>query len=70
MIENEAEKLHAFMNAIIDDVSVIGLSVDILEIHYKKHMDENAKKYFKNIKIHCNNVVKTINENNKIIKKN
>ena len=69
MIKNDAEKLHAFMNTIIDDVSVIGLSVDILEIHFKKHMDENAKKYFKNIKIHCNNVVKTINENNKTIKK-
>ena len=70
MIKNDADKLQAFMNAIIDDVSVIGLSVDILEIHYKKHMDENAKKYFKNIKTHCDNVVKTINENNKIMKKN
>ena len=70
MIKNDADKLQAFMNAIIDDVSVIGLSVDILEIHYKKHMDENAKKYFKNIKTHCNNVDKTINENNKIMKKN
>ena len=70
MIENNTEKLQTFMNAIIDDVSVIGLSVDILEIHYKKHMDENAKKYFKNIKTHCNNIVKTINENNKIMTKN
>jgi len=70
MIENNAEKLQTFMNAIIDDISVIGLSVDILEIHYKKHMDENAKKYFKNIKTHCNNIVKTINENNKIMTKN
>ena len=70
MIKNDADKLQAFMNAIIDDISVIGLSVDILEIHYKKHMDENAKKYFKNIKMYCNNVVKTINENNKIMKKN
>ena len=70
MIENNAEKLQTFMNAIIDDISVIGLSVDILEIHYKKHMDENAIKYFKNIKTHCNNIVKTINENNKIMTKN
>ena len=70
MIANNAEKLQTFMNAIIDDVSVIGLSVDILEIHYKKHMDENAKKYFKNIKTHCNNIVKTINENNKIMTTN
>jgi len=70
MIENNAEKLQTFMNAIIDDISVIGLSVDILEIHYKKHMDENAKKYFKNIKTHCNNIVKTINENNKIMTTN
>ena len=70
MIDNNAEKLQTFMNAIIDDISVIGLSVDILEIHYKKHMDENAKKYFKNIKTHCNNIVKTINENNKIMTTN
>ena len=70
MIENDAEKLQTFMNSIIDDVSVIGLSVDILEMHFKKHMDENAKKYFKNIKTHCNNVVKTINENNKIMTTN
>ena len=70
MIDNNEEKLQTFMNTIIDDVSVIGLSVDVLEIHYKKHMDENAIKYFKNIKTHCNNIVKTINENNKIMTKN
>lgn len=70
MNNDDVEKLQASMNTIIDDVSVIGLSVEILEIHYKQHMDENAKKYFKNIKSHCNNVVKIINKNNKIIKKN
>ncbi len=29
-----------------------------------------AKQYFKNIKNHCNNIVKIINENNKTTKKN
>ena len=58
------------MNIILDDLTVIGLSVEMLEIYYKQHMDEEAKQYFKNIKNHCNNIVKIINENNKITKKN
>jgi len=70
MTIDEVEKLHASMNVILDDVTVIGLSVEILEIHYKQYMDEEAKRYFKKIKNHCNNIVKTINENNKITKKN
>ena len=54
-----------------NDVSVIGLSIEMLEMHYKQHMDEEAKKYFKNIKNHCNNIVKIINENTgKTTKKN
>jgi len=70
MTIDKVEKLHASMNVILDDVTVIGLSIEILEIHYKQSMDEEAKKYFKKIKNHCNNIVKTINENNKITKKN
>ena len=68
---DEMEKLHVSMNTMIDDVSVIGLSIEMLEMHYKQHMDEEAKKYFKNIKNHCNNIVKIINENTgKTTKKN
>lgn len=70
MTIDEAEKSNVFMNVILDDVTVIGISVEMLEIYYKQHMDEEAKQYFKKIKNHCNNIVKTINENNKITKKN
>jgi len=70
MTIDEAKKSNVFMNIILDDLTVIGLSVEMLEIYYKQHMDEEAKRYFKNIKNHCNHIVKTINENNKITKKN
>ena len=65
-----AEKLHHSMNIMLDDLTAVGLSIEMLEIHYKQHMDKEAKRYFKNIKNHCENIVKTINENNNIIKKN
>ena len=70
MTSDKAEKSNVSINGILDDLTIIGLSVEMLEIHYKQHMDEEAKQYFKNIKNHCNNIVKTINENNKITKKN
>ena len=70
MTSDKAEKSNVFINGILDDLTIIGLSVEMLEIHYKQHMDEEAKQYFKNIKNHGNNIVKTINENNKITKKN
>lgn len=70
MTIDEAKKSNVSMNAILDDLTVIELSVEMLEIYYKQHMDEEAKQYFKNIKNHCNNIVKTINENNKTTKKN
>lgn len=70
MTIDEAKKSNAFMNIILDDLTVIGLSVEMLEIYYKQHMDEEAKQHFKNIKNHCTHIVKTINENNKITKKN
>ena len=70
MTIDEAKKSNIFMNIVLDDSTVIGLSVEMLEIYYKQHMDEEAKQYFKNIKNHCNHIVKTINENNKITKKN
>ncbi|MCE9617700.1 MAG: hypothetical protein K8Q88_04995 [Nitrosarchaeum sp.] len=70
MTIDEAKKSNVSMNAILDDLTVIELSVEMLEIYYKQHMDEEAKQYFKNIKNHCNNIVKTITENNKTTKKN
>ncbi|MEX2193280.1 MAG: hypothetical protein WD717_07910 [Nitrosarchaeum sp.] len=70
MTIDEAEKSNVSINGILDDLTIIGLSVEMLEIHYKQHMDEEVKQYFKNIKNHCNNIVKTINENNKTAKKN
>ncbi|TAK24053.1 MAG: hypothetical protein EPO37_02475 [Nitrosarchaeum sp.] len=70
MVIDEVERSNIFMNVVLDDLTVIELSVAMLEIYYKQHMDEEAKRYFENIKNHCNNIVKTINENNKITKKN
>ena len=70
MVIDEVERSNIFMNVVLDDLTVIELSVAMLEIYYKQHMDEEAKQYFENIKNHCNNIAKTINENNKITKKN
>ena len=70
MAIDEVERSNIFMNVVLDDLTVIELSVAMLEIYYKQHMDEEAKRYFENIKNHCNNIVKTINENNTITKKN
>ena len=70
MAIDEVERSNIFMNVVLDDLTVIELSVAMLEIYYKQHMDEEAKRYFENIKNHCNHIVKTINENNKITKKN
>ena len=70
MVIDEVERSNIFMNVVLDDLTVIGLSVAMLEIYYKQHMDEEAKQYFENIKNHCNHISKTINENNKITKKN
>ena len=70
MVIDEVERSNIFMNVVLDDLTVIELSVAMLEIYYKQHMDEEAKRYFENIKNHCNNIVKTIYENNKIRTKN
>lgn len=70
MTINEAEKSHVYMNTILDDVTVIGLSTEMLEIQYAQHMSEETKRYFKNIKNHCTNIVKTINEHKTILEKN
>lgn len=70
MIIDEVERSNVFMNVVLDDLTVIELSIAMLETYYKQHMDEEAKQYFENIKNHCNHIVKTINENNKTIKEN
>lgn len=70
MIIDKAEKLRIAMNVILDDITVIVLSAEMLEIRYKQHMNEETKRYFKNIKNHCNNIVKTINENNIVTNNN
>jgi len=70
MTPDEEEKSRIFMNAILDNLTVIGLSVGMLETHYKQHLDEEAKRYFENIKNHCHNIVKSVSENNLSSKKN
>ena len=70
MAIDEVERSNIFMNVVLDDLTVIELSVAMLEIYYKQHMDEEAKRYFENIKNHCNNIVNPRNENNEITKKN
>ena len=62
MVIDEVERSNIFMNVVLDDLTVIELSVAMLEIYYKQHMDEEAKQYFENIKNHCNHISKTINE--------
>jgi len=70
MKTDESDKLHVSMNSILDDVTVIQLSVEMLEIRHKQYMNEETKRYFKNIKNHCNDIVKTVHKNNKIITQN
>ena len=62
MAIDEVERSNIFMNVVLDDLTVIELSVAMLEIYYKQHMDKEAKRYFENIKNHCNNIVKTIKD--------
>ncbi len=52
-----------FINTIIDDITVIGLSAQMLELRYKQNLDNETKMYFKQIKNHCNDIVKSICDN-------
>ena len=70
MLSDEVEKLPFSINSILDDLTVIGLSVRMLETHYQHHADEEAKRYFQNIVNHYDNIVKTITINNPSVKKN
>ena len=63
-------RLPDFENAIIDDITVIGLSAQMLELHYKQNLDNETKMYFKQIKNRCNDVVKNIYNNSDKITEN
>lgn len=52
-----------FISTIIDDITVIGLSAQMLELRYKQNLDNETKMYFKQIKNHCNDIVKNICDN-------
>lgn len=51
------------MNKIIDDVTVIELSVQMLEIHNKKTLDDESKAYFQQIRNRCKVIAKSIYDN-------
>ncbi|MFB5604676.1 MAG: hypothetical protein ACE5R7_00125 [Nitrosarchaeum sp.] len=67
MTDHPMEKSKTSMYSILDDVTIIGLSVEVFEKHYQKYMDDDAKQYLIKIKKHCDNIVKTVNENNNIV---
>ncbi|MBS3922341.1 MAG: hypothetical protein KGZ37_04240 [Nitrosarchaeum sp.] len=52
-----------FLNKIIDDVTVIVLSAQMLELRFKKPLDDETKMYFQQIKNRCNVISKSIYEN-------
>ncbi len=56
-------KLPVFLNKIIDDVTVIGLSAQMLELRFKKSLDDETKMYFQQIRNRCNVISKNIYEN-------
>lgn len=52
-----------FLNKIIDDVTVIGLSAQMLELCFKKSLDDETKMYFQQIRNRCNVISKNIYDN-------
>ena len=63
-------RLPDFVNAIIDDITVIGLSTQMLELRYKQNLDNETKMYLKQIKNRCNDIVKNIYDNSDKITEN
>lgn len=63
MTVTKIAKLPTFLNKIIDDVTVIGLSAQMLELRFKKSLDDETKMYFQQIGNHCNIISKNIYEN-------
>jgi hypothetical protein len=68
MVDNVNNAIRTPLHSILDDVTIIGLSVEVFEKHYQQFMDDEAKQYLEKIKKHCNHIVATINENNALIK--
>lgn len=56
-------KIPIFMNKIIDDVTVIELSVQMLEIRNKKILDDESNVYLRQIRNRCNVITKIIYDN-------
>ncbi|NJK77857.1 MAG: hypothetical protein HC944_02520 [Nanoarchaeota archaeon] len=56
-------KLPDFANKIIDDITVIGLSVQMLEIRCKPTLNDETKTYFQQIRARCDIIVKNIYDN-------
>ena len=63
MTATKISKLPVFLNKIIDDVTVIGLSAQMLELRFKKSLDDETKMYFQQIRNRCNVISKNIYEN-------
>ncbi len=53
-------KLPVFINKIIDDVTVIELSVQMLEMRNKKTLDDESRVYIQQIRNRCNIIAKSI----------
>lgn len=63
MAPTKFKKLPVFINKIIDDVTVIGLSSQMLELRFKKSLDDETKMYFQQIRNRCNTISKNIYKN-------
>lgn len=63
MTVTKIAKLPVFLNKIIDDVTVIALSSQMLELRFKKSLDDETKVYFQQIRNRCNVISKNIYEN-------
>lgn len=63
MTVTKISKLPVFLNKIIDDVTVIGLSAQMLELRFKKSLDDETKMYFQQIRNRCNVISKNIYDN-------
>lgn len=63
MTVTKIAKLPVFLNKIIDDVTVIGLAAQMLELRFKKSLDDETKMYFQQIRNRCNVISKNIYTN-------
>ncbi|WP_179364983.1 hypothetical protein [Nitrosarchaeum sp. AC2] len=63
MTVTKIAKLPVFLNKIIDDVTVIGLAAQMLELRFKKSLDDETTMYFQQIRNRCNVISKNIYKN-------